>query len=136
MVECKTCEKNLPDGVYHTCFRNFAPEAMSPDLHYCPECFEFLSMEASQLCVKSKKAKWIPRISGQDTPSKSSDTPQARRDDVTKITDKGILLPAEETGILLQGTRRGRPRKQGGEPVSRMTQWRRKREKEVQEVLL
>lgn len=136
MVECKTCGQNLPDGFCHTCFRDFAPEAMSPDLQYCPECYELLSAEASLLGVINKKTKWIPQTGGQDMPSESSDTSQARGDGVTNIEDKGILLATEETRILLQGTGRGRPRKQDGEPVSRMTQWRRKREKEVQEVLL
>jgi len=106
----------------------------SPDERYCQQCFDFLLQEAAMQCIK--RADWIPQPGGQDTPSGGSDTPQARENDVTKIVDKGIIPTAEETGILLQGKGRGRPRKQGREPVSRMTQWRRKREKEVQGVLL
>ena len=106
----------------------------SPDERYCQQCCDFLLEEASMQRIK--RADWIPRTGGQDTPSDGGDTQQARGDDVTKIADKGIIPTAEETGILLQGKGRGRPRKQNGEPVSRMTQWRRKREKEVHGVLL
>lgn len=118
----------------HCCLVHRPLDDRSPDERYCQQCCEFLLKEAD--IQRIKRADWIPRTSGQDTPSDSGDTPQAGGDDVTKIADKGIIPTAEETGILLQRKGRGRPRKQDGEPVSRMTQWRRKREKEVQGVLL
>jgi hypothetical protein len=59
---------------------------------------------------------------------------------VTKRPDKGISptnnIQNCETGIMLQEKKRGRPRKQDGDPVSRMTQWRRRKEADVQGVLL
>lgn len=136
MAECKTCGQNLPEGFCHSCLRDFPPETMSADPRYCPECFWFLSAEASLFTEKSKKADWIPWTGGQDVPSDGGDTPQARGDDVSEIAERGIIPTTEATGILLQGKGRGRPRKQDGELVSRMTKWRRKKEREKQGVLL
>ena len=67
--------------------------------------------------------------------SGATQTTPEQKNSVTKIATKGIapvvMSQPQETGILLQ---RGRPRKPKGEPVSRMTEWR--RAKEAQGVLL
>jgi|ETNmetMinimDraft_20_1059909.scaffolds.fasta_scaffold166732_3 hypothetical protein len=122
MPECKTCGHNLPAGYCHTCLQDFPPETMSPDLRYCPGCYEFLTAEASLLPAKRKKPTWEP------VPGRAGALPDAR-EVVTKIADKG-MPPMTPVGIMLHG--RGRPRKDG--KVTRMTEWRRK--KELQGVLI
>ena len=43
---------------------------------------------------------------------------------------KGNLPPPQKAEVLLHKNQGGRPRKPGGEPVSRMTEWRRAKEKQ------
>ena len=71
---------------------------------------------------------------------KPPETAQDEEEAVTKIADNGILPPADsqngETGIMLQEKKRGRPRKGPEESVTRMTEYRHRKEKEKQGVLL
>ena len=63
MVECKTCEQNLPDGFCHACLCDFPPEAMGADSRYCAECHDLLLEEAAILGYRGRKDRpsWIPR---------------------------------------------------------------------------
>lgn len=57
---------------------------------------------------------------------------QDGKDDVSKIKDEGNIVGTEKSGIM---KRRGRPKKIGSD-ISRVTEWRRRKERELQGVLL
>ncbi len=84
----------------------------------------------------TKRAAWMPRTGRQDALSDGSNSPQDRGNDVTELV-AGRIIPVTGNEVSFDTKEKhpgGRPRKQDGEPVSRMTAWRRKRE--AQGVLL
>lgn len=89
----------------------------SPDPRYCQGCYDYLLKEAEYLSA-GKKPGWVPR---QDAASRQPE-PEKR---VTKI----IQVPLRGDGIMLHEKRRpGRPNKPDGEPVCRMTEYRRRKQ--------
>jgi len=62
--------------------------------------------------------------------SGASQSLPAQEEPVTKPQLEGNLPVQETAEVLLQKNKGGRPRKAGGEPVSRMTEWRRGKAKQ------
>ncbi len=110
----------------HGCLVGKPTDEQSDDPRYCSSCYDFLLSEAA-LIEKQKKPDWVP------VPRVSESLPD-KQNSVTKIPIHGNLQPQETDGIMLQKNKRGRPRKTEGESVTRMTEWRRR--KEVRGVLL
>lgn len=133
---CQACLVGKPAG------------EQSPDKQYCQGCYDFL--QDGEKAVEPSKDYWTPDgtlfvhygkkygvtktgatvcLGGAETPPDGSRTAPASREVVSKIPDRGILpvepIQAQDRGIMKQ---RGRPRKQDGEVVSRVTKWRRKQE--------
>lgn len=73
-----------------------------------------------------------------DLPAAQSPSAGNRQEPVTKLPDKGNLptndIPSVDETIMLHEEKRGpgRPRKALGEPVCRMTTWRREKEKQLE----
>ena len=101
------------------CLASRPSSEQSNDPRYCLNCYELLKQEAD-LTPARKNQTWRP------VPKRSEALPDVT-EVVTKKVDKGIM----QDRFMLQ---RGRPRKEG--EVTRMTEWRRRKAKELQGILL
>ena len=93
----------------------------SLDKRYCQGCYDILLNEASLLPVGSKKQGWQP------VPNSIEATP-ATQEVVTKPCNSDKTPVGIQEEVLLHKKTGGRPRKQAGEPISRMTRWRREKQ--------
>ena len=110
----------------HACLTGKPSPEQSPDTRYCQQCFEFLLKEAALL--DGRKPSWIPRDRAPDATESTPDNVSQRQKGVSKL----ISISPEGHRILKQ--KRGRKKKIG--TVSRVTNWRRRKEGKLQGVLL
>ena len=128
---------------------------ISPDERYCQGCYEVLENEKrvapgpkdywtkdGNFFIHYGKKYGVTKNLGTvclgtatETSPDGAEALSEGREVVTKIPDKGIIpapdIQNQGMGILLQSGR-GRPRKTTSEPVSRMTEWRRGKEKQLE----
>lgn len=110
--------------------------------HWSPDGQVFIHYSQGYTVSPSLKTVCIGPVGDEGRPLGAAETPltgdKDRAGGVTKPPTKGIVPPkdiqAQDGEVLLQKNKGGRPKKAPGESVSRMTEWR--REKEKQGVLL
>lgn len=126
----------------------------SPDGRYCRSCYNFLQQDGKKAVEPSKDYCWVQDgtifiLEGQKygitktgatvcldpvgPPKKGKETPQNGQEPVSKLPE-GHPLPPEEPQaqnkeVVLKHPG-GRPRKKDGEKFSRVTAWRREKEKQ------